>query len=231
MGRHLSCYGRETVVSPNLDRLAGEGVLLERCFSTSPICGPSRASLVTGLHPQNHGAYGLMSPPWNWRWKPGVRHMSERLKEAGYVTAVGGVRHEVAREQRPEFDAVLTQEELPARKLAEAAEGFLRERAGDGRPFYLQPCFQRPAPMAQPHVKGQIAPLTELYDLEADPMEFVNLAESPKHAEIRWELDRGLFAHLRRHGDPILNSPMPTPYWQQTHADLPREVREQYARG
>ena len=57
-GRHLGAYGRR-VATPNLDRLAAEGVLFEQAFCSAPQCSPSRASLLTGLVPHRHGLIGL----------------------------------------------------------------------------------------------------------------------------------------------------------------------------
>ena len=48
----LGCYGNEAVHSPNIDRLAIQGVLFERAFSQSPVCTPSRASFLTGRYPR-----------------------------------------------------------------------------------------------------------------------------------------------------------------------------------
>ncbi len=48
----LGCYGNSMVHSPNIDRLAEEGVLFERAFSQSPVCTPSRASFLTGRYPR-----------------------------------------------------------------------------------------------------------------------------------------------------------------------------------
>ena len=48
----LGCYGNEFVKTPNLDRLAQEGVLFENAFSQSPVCTPSRASFLTGRYPR-----------------------------------------------------------------------------------------------------------------------------------------------------------------------------------
>lgn len=48
----LGCYGNPVVDTPNLDKLAQEGVLFENCYSQSPVCSPSRASFLTGRYPQ-----------------------------------------------------------------------------------------------------------------------------------------------------------------------------------
>ena len=48
----LGCYGNDKVHSPNIDRLAREGVLFENAFSQSPVCTPSRASFLTGRYPR-----------------------------------------------------------------------------------------------------------------------------------------------------------------------------------
>jgi arylsulfatase A-like enzyme len=57
----LGCYGRDPSLTPNLDRLASEGVLLEQVIVPIPRTTQSIASLMTGLHPVRHGARGLFS--------------------------------------------------------------------------------------------------------------------------------------------------------------------------
>ncbi|MHC4251362.1 MAG: sulfatase-like hydrolase/transferase, partial [Planctomycetota bacterium] len=47
----LGCYGRKEIVSPNIDRLASEGVVFERAYCNVPVCGASRASLMKGVRP------------------------------------------------------------------------------------------------------------------------------------------------------------------------------------
>nr|WP_319273217.1 sulfatase [uncultured Draconibacterium sp.] len=51
----LGCYGSQIAVSPNLDKLAGEGLLFTRAYCQQAICGPSRASLMTGIRPSTSG--------------------------------------------------------------------------------------------------------------------------------------------------------------------------------
>jgi arylsulfatase len=51
----LGCMGNREVPTPNIDRLAGQGVLFERCYVTNPVCMPCRASFMTGQFPDAHG--------------------------------------------------------------------------------------------------------------------------------------------------------------------------------
>ncbi|MEI7672453.1 MAG: sulfatase-like hydrolase/transferase, partial [Deltaproteobacteria bacterium] len=64
----LGCMGNGVVQSPNIDRLAAQGVLFENCFVTTPVCGPSRACILSGQYARRHGVTDigkLMNPgPW-----------------------------------------------------------------------------------------------------------------------------------------------------------------------
>ncbi len=54
----LGCYGNPHIQTPAIDALAADGVLFERCIVQSPVCAPSRASLMTGQYPRTHGLWG-----------------------------------------------------------------------------------------------------------------------------------------------------------------------------
>jgi arylsulfatase A-like enzyme len=93
-GRWFGCYGRNSVLSPNIDAIAEDGVLLENLFCASPVCSASRAAMMTGRYPQNNGMMGLLHSPWWWTINEGEPHLSNVLKDAGYFTRQFGFQHE-----------------------------------------------------------------------------------------------------------------------------------------
>lgn len=94
LGRYLGVYGHHDVASPNLDRLAAEGVLFTRAHATAPLCSPSRGSLFTGRYPQSNGLVGLAHHGWEYR--AGVRTLPHFLAESGWHTALFGMQHETS---------------------------------------------------------------------------------------------------------------------------------------
>ena len=87
-GPHLGCYGTKEVFSPNLDRLAGEGVRYTRFFTTAPVCSPSRSAFMTGMYQTTIGAHNHRSHRDDgFALPPGVRVLTDRLRDAGYFTA------------------------------------------------------------------------------------------------------------------------------------------------
>jgi arylsulfatase A-like enzyme len=58
----IGAYGINDVYSPNIDRLASEGVRFDNCYTTQALCGPARASIITGLYPHSHGVTGNVYP-------------------------------------------------------------------------------------------------------------------------------------------------------------------------
>jgi len=84
----LGCYGHRQMISPNIDRLAEGGTLFKRTYCQVPVCGASRASLLTGVRPtRNHFIdYKTMVDGD----LPGVKSLPKYLKESGYYTISNG---------------------------------------------------------------------------------------------------------------------------------------------
>jgi arylsulfatase A-like enzyme len=85
---YLSAMGHPFIETPNIDRIASEGVLFENAFVTSSLCSPSRASFLTGQQPQLHGVKNNFTP-----WNNQNTTFFEYLKTAGYQTAFIGKWH------------------------------------------------------------------------------------------------------------------------------------------
>lgn len=82
IGCYLTAYGDSTVETPNLDRLAQEGVVFDNAFTTAGVCSPSRSSIITALYPTSIGTSPMRS--WNTRIPEGTRFFPEYLRNAGY---------------------------------------------------------------------------------------------------------------------------------------------------
>ncbi len=92
MNNDLGTYGHPLVKTPNFDRLARIGVKFEQAYCNYPVCNPSRASLMTGLYPDQTG---VRSNAANFREEiPSVITLPQMFKNAGYFTArVGKIYH------------------------------------------------------------------------------------------------------------------------------------------
>ena len=87
-GQHLGCYGTKEVWSPNLDRLATQGVRYTRFYTTAPVCSPSRSAFMTGMYQTSIGAHNHRSHRDDGFELPaGVRVLTDWLRDAGYFTA------------------------------------------------------------------------------------------------------------------------------------------------
>ncbi len=82
------CFGQPLDITPNLDRLAREGVKFDNAFSPQPVCGPCRALFQTGKWPTETGCFrnNIMLPA-------GVKTLGSYIEEAGYETAYIGKWH------------------------------------------------------------------------------------------------------------------------------------------
>jgi len=87
----LNCYGNEKIISPNIDKLAKDGVLFERAYVQQAICMASRASLLTGYRANEHRIYSCLSVE---DLTPGVETLNRFFENNGYnVSAKGKIYH------------------------------------------------------------------------------------------------------------------------------------------
>jgi len=87
-GVELGCYGTKEVWTPNLDRLAAEGVRYTRAFATAPVCSASRSAFMTGMFQTTIGAHNHRSHRDDGYQLPnGVRLITDQFRDAGYFTA------------------------------------------------------------------------------------------------------------------------------------------------
>src|SRR5260370_28980338 len=82
----LGCYGQQRIQTPNLDRLAAEGMRFTQCYAGSTVCAPSRCTLMTGLHTGHATIRGNALVPL----RPEDVTVAEVLKSAGYATGLIG---------------------------------------------------------------------------------------------------------------------------------------------
>lgn len=87
-GPHLSCYGTKEVWTPNLDRLAREGMRYDRFYCVAPVCSPSRSAFMTGMYQTTIGAHNHRSHRDDgYKLPDGVRVLTDWMRDAGYFTA------------------------------------------------------------------------------------------------------------------------------------------------
>lgn len=88
LSHDLGCYGAQHVRTPNLDRLAAEGVRFTRVFATNPACAPSRSAFFTGMYQTTTDTHHMRSHrDDDFRLPAGVRPVTHWLRDAGWFTA------------------------------------------------------------------------------------------------------------------------------------------------
>ena len=104
----MSTYGNGDIRTPNIDRLAAEGVKFNNAFATSGVCSPTRATFLTGLLPSQHGVHNALPDrsrgggklmPRSWSAIQEFRSLPQTLSDAGYATGLIGKFHLGTHEQ------------------------------------------------------------------------------------------------------------------------------------
>jgi arylsulfatase A-like enzyme len=170
----LGCYGRKDQRTPNLDRLAAEGVRFTQAYAAASVCSASRAALLTGQSParlrittflpgrSDRASHRLLSAPVNLALPAGVPTIAEVLKTKGYATMAVGKWHVGGKGHQPTdhgFDEFVPSRPNPGAESplggkgelgqAEAAVKFI-ERS-KAKPFLLYLAFDNPhIPLAAP---------------------------------------------------------------------------------
>ncbi len=123
----LGVYGSPDAITPNIDRLAAEGMKFTRCYQAAPMCSPTRHNIFTGLYPVKTGAY-----PNHTFAEEGTESIVQYLRPLGYRVALSGKRHiqpetifdfeYLGKDKNPEFDLV---------------EDFIKDAKANSEPFAL----------------------------------------------------------------------------------------------
>ena len=141
LGTRLGAYGHEAILTPRIDALALDGVLFERCYCQIALCGPSRASILTGLRPSTTGVLTLND---NWRQaSPDAVTLGRHFRNSGYDTfAIGKINDE---RNGPLDDAWIAQPEKWGVYDTAGARSFMSEVARSAEnPWFLAIGFANP---------------------------------------------------------------------------------------
>lgn len=139
IGTDLGCYGHPDVKTPNLDRLAAEGVRFTNCFCASTACSPSRGTTMTGRYAHSNGLMGLAH--LGWSLPEGEKTITDYLNDVGYVTVHAGFQHERHDRSRNSYQVLLGEDwtkrfedsyiDVAVDRVVEYLEGH------SGGPFYV----------------------------------------------------------------------------------------------
>ena len=130
------CFGGRTPdITPNIDRLASEGVRFEHAHITIAVCQPSRSVLMTGRYPHRNGAEGFQ--PINMS----IPTLQEQLHKAGYIQGILGKVKHLAPPEKFKWDMIEDYQDLVCGRDPELyhkfAKDFFRQAAGREQPFFL----------------------------------------------------------------------------------------------
>ncbi|MEM7130200.1 MAG: sulfatase [Chloroflexota bacterium] len=157
-GQFVQPYGY-TIPTPNLMRLAKEGVLFRKAFAAAPTCSPSRAAFLSGMFAHSAGMLGLAHR--GFPMADYEQHIARVVKANGYHTAVAGVEHTALDTATVGYEQILSRDDtnypetMDKLGAASAVADFLRNYSHNepNTPFFLSMGLNethRPFPEAEP---------------------------------------------------------------------------------
>ena len=146
-GDCLGASGNRAIHTPNMDRIAQEGVRFSGAYSSTPTCTPARSALLTGLGPWHHGMLGYSNMAQRYPLeKP------QALRDAGYYTMAIGKNHYSPMRNGHGYHRMLVDEHCPCGNGPAALAA--AEKLGPVERSDYESWFWREAPLADPHATG-----------------------------------------------------------------------------
>ncbi|NPV08103.1 MAG: sulfatase-like hydrolase/transferase [Anaerolineae bacterium] len=204
------CYGNPEIRTPNIDRLAATGVRFSNFFCTSPVCSPSRATLMTGRVPSRHGVHDWIRegnvPPNAVEYLQGQTTYTDVLAAHGYHCGISGKWHLGASQlQQHHFShwyvhqsgggpyhnapmvrdgKLINEPGYVTNAITDDALAFLEARAGEEAPFYLSVHYTAPHSPWTGHPQD----IVDSYD----DCPFESCPQEPRHPWAIWLTDQNL---------------------------------------
>lgn len=172
----LQVYGNPQVRTPNLLRLASQGLVFDNAYLTISSCSPSRCSMITGRYPHNTGA-----PELHTKLPESQVTFVQQLREAGYHTALSGKNH-MGNAEKLGFAEASGSGPAGSEKWAE----HLRDRPRD-RPFFF---WFASHDAHHPFTETEVAPTFSPDDVQVPPMLFDGPATRQELADYFHEVAR-----------------------------------------
>lgn len=225
------------VRTPNLDRLAAEGLRFERAYTPVSVCCPARAMLLTGAYPWHNGVYTQVHVPQalSRDLKPDAVTYPERLRAAGYRLGYLGKWHASHLRGPLEFGfhvcgalssttpPYMQRYDLPADELyGPYQERFETKRSGErfvtwpgSSPFLMWACDDRPSEATYTHFLAERA---------RRMLESFTEAGGPWHLEVHFPEPHDPYTPLREFLEhyPADEASLPASYYEETFANKPR---------
>ena len=139
-GQLIGCYDNpqmpNSLHTPNIDKLAEEGVRFTNNFCTAPQCSPSRGSIFTSLYPHQNGLMGLVNR--GWTLPETNKTLPMYLKENGYSTHLIGLQHESRDPSTLGYDSIIPFR-FSHKRMKKDITTFFANLKQEDKPFYA--CF------------------------------------------------------------------------------------------